>query len=174
VAGLGQARFQTDEYTSTHLHKTINEVVVQYTPNEKIERPRVDHTYDSMPGMKKTFLFMPIREGITLMRSYACWCMRCMQAWAPGEGTMDSNCVCHGCKSPQLVWKETAIGRTDAAGVSNAKQRSLAKARELTRQLRSHFEKSNTPIWVAVQNRGEDDPDQCVEPLEPSDHYLLS
>jgi hypothetical protein len=149
-------------------------VVVEYTPNENIKRPRVDRTYDSMPGMKKTFLFMPVREGVTLMRSYACWCKPCMQAWAPGEGTMDSNFVCQGCESPELEWKETPIGRTDAAGVSNAKQRSLAKARELTRQLRAHFEKSNTPIWVAVQNRGEDDPDQSVEPLEPTAHCLLS
>lgn len=164
AAGLvWQLRFQTDEYISTHLHKTINEVVVEYTPNEKIERPRVDHTYDTMLGMKKTYLFMPIREGVTLMRPYACWCKPCMQAWAPGEGSMNSNYVCKDCVSPQLEWKETAIGRTDAAGVSNKKQRSLAKARELARQLQAHFTKSNTPLWVAVQNRGENDPDEYVD-----------
>ena len=73
---------------------------------------------------------------------------------------MDSNFVCKGCTSPQLLWRETAIGRTDAAGVGNAKQRSLSRARDLTRQLISHFEHSNQPIWVGVQNRGEDDPDQ--------------
>lgn len=155
-----QARFQTEEYLSTHLNRTINEVVVEYTPNVEIKRPRVDHTYDSMPGMKKTFLFMPIREGVTLTRRYACWCMPCMQAWAPGEGTMTSTYCCQGCKSPALMWEETAIGRTDVAGISNNKQRSLAKARELTRQLQAHFEKSDQPLWVGVQNRGEDDPDQ--------------
>ena len=73
---------------------------------------------------------------------------------------MDSSFACKECVSPQLLWRETAIGRTDAAGVSNAKQRTLNKARELTRQLISHFERSNQPVWVAAQNRGEDDPDQ--------------
>ena len=74
---------------------------------------------------------------------------------------MDTNFVCMGCKSSkELPWEERSIGRTDAAGVSNAKQRSLNKARELTKQLRAHFDKSSQPVWVAVQNRGEDDPDQ--------------
>ena len=111
--------------------------------------------------MKKAFLFMPLREGVTLLRKYACWCASCMHSWAPGEGTMDTNFVCKGCKSSkELPWEERSIGRTDAAGVSNAKQRSLNKARELTKQLRAHFDKSSQPVWVAVQNRGEDDPDQ--------------
>lgn len=160
-----QARFQTDEYLSTHLNKTINEVVVTYTNNAEINRPRVDHTYDNMPGMKRTFLFMPIREGVTLMRRYSCWCKSCMRAWAPGEGTMDTNYRCQDCESTELRWEEKPIGRTDATGISNARQRSLAKARELTRQLRAHFEKTNQPLWVAVQNRGEDDADQCVPGL---------
>ena len=160
-----QARFATEEYISSHLNRTINEVVVEYTQNIEIIRPQPDYTYDSMPGMKKTFLFMPIREGVTLMRRYACWCMPCMQAWAPGEGTMDTNyvckdCVCRDCESDELKWKETVIGRTDAAGISNSRQRSLNKARDLTQQLRAHFEKSDQPLWVAVQNRGEAEADQ--------------
>ena len=69
------------------------------------------------------------------MRSFACWCHACMNAWAPGEGTMDSNYLCQECESPQLQWQERSIGCTDAAGVSNARQRSLNKARELTKQV---------------------------------------
>ena len=136
-------------------------MVAHYTGTNEIIRPQPGYTYDSMPGMKKTFLFMPVREGVTLIRRYACWCIPCMQSWAPGEGTMDTNGVCHTCESSeQLPWEERSIGRTDAAGVSNARKRSLNKARELTKQLRTHFEKSNLPIWVAVQNRGEADLDQ--------------
>ena len=155
-----QARFQTEAYISTHLNKTINEVVVEYTPTAEIVRPKPDFTYDTMPGMKKVFLFMPVSESVTLMRSFACWCVPCMHAWGPGEGTMDSNYICEDCESTELVWKETRIGRTDATGISNARQRSMSKARDLTRQLSAHFQKSNQPIWVAVQNRGEDDADQ--------------
>ena len=147
---------------SSHLGKTINEVIVQYTSTGEIHRPKPDYTYDSMPGMKKTFLFMPVRTGVTLQRDYACWCTACMHSWAPGEGTMNANYVCAERVSPQLVWRETQIERTDAAGISNARQRSLNKARDLTKQLQAHFERSNAPVWVAVQNRGEDDPDQYV------------
>ena len=160
-----QARFQTDEYLSTHLNKTINEVIVEYSATVEIVRPQPDYRYDSMPGMKKTFLFQPVREGVTLMRPYACWCGACMRAWAPGEGSMDSNYVIRGCGSTELTWEEKAIGRSDAAGISNARQRSLNKSRCLAKQLQAHFEKTNQPVWVAVQNRGEDDPNQCVHCL---------
>ena len=113
-----------------------------------------------MHGMKQTFLFMPIREEVTLQRKYACWCPACLQAWAPGEGSMDTLYRCKDCVSTNLIWKETAIGRTDAAGISNQRKRSQNKARELTKQLQSHFARSNQPVWVAVQNRGEDNSDQ--------------
>lgn len=156
-----QARFQTEEYVATHLNKTINEVLVDFVPTRDILRPHPEHAYDSLPGIKKTFLFMPVREGVVLMRKFACWCTWCMHSWAPGEGTMDTNYVCNDCESPQLQWEEASIARTDAAGISNARQRSLNKARALTQQLRDHFQKSNRPLWVAVQNRGiEDDVDQ--------------
>lgn len=160
VAEHLKRRFETEEFQAAAVNKTIKKVVVLYSPTAEIVRPQPDHTYDSMPGMKKTFLFMPVREGVTLQRSFACWCNACMHAWAPGEGSMDSNYACKGCCSPDLKWRETSIGRTDAAGVSNARRRSLGKARELTKQLQAHFGRSSEPIWVAVQNRGEDDPDQ--------------
>ena len=47
-----------------------------------------------MPGIKKTFLLMPVREGVMLQRDFACWWHACMHSWAPGEGTMDSSFAC--------------------------------------------------------------------------------
>jgi len=145
----------------SHLNKTINEVVVLYTPTDKIIRPKPDHEYDKMPGIKKTFVFMPVREGVVLERKFACWCSACMHASGPGEGLalQSGSYVCAGCDS-DLPWKETSIQRTDAAGVGNAKQRALVHARALAGQLQRKFQQSNQPVWVAVQNRGEDDPDQ--------------
>mmetsp|Transcript_3312 Transcript_3312/g.8239 ORF Transcript_3312/g.8239 Transcript_3312/m.8239 type:complete len:726 (+) Transcript_3312:2193-4370(+) len=160
VAEHLQARFETADYLATHLDKTINEVVVKFTPSQEIIRQLPDYTYDTLPGIKKTFQFMPVREDVTLMRSFACWCTKCMLSWAPGEGSMNSNYQCEDCESPSLNWKEASIGRADAAGISNARQRSLNKARSLTKQLQAHFQKSTKPLWVAVQNRGEHDEDQ--------------
>ena len=141
----------TDEYVASHLNKTINEVVVHFTDTSEIKRPA--HDYDKMPGMKKKFLFMPVREGVVLQRSFGCWCKACMHASAPGEGSMDSNYVYVECESG-LPWKETSIERTDAAGVANRKQRTLNHARDLAQQLQCKLKQSNSPIWVAVENRG--------------------
>jgi hypothetical protein len=72
---------------------------------------------------------------------------------------MDSSYNVAGCSSG-LQWRETTIAREDAARVANARTRTRTHARSLRDQLITHFEKTNTPVWVAVQNRGEDDPDQ--------------
>ena len=160
VAEHLKASFNTDEFVASHLQKTINEVVVIYTPTAEIIRPTPDYVYAAMPGMKKTYLFMPVREGVVLQRDFACWCNACMRASAPGEGSMDSNYHCMACSSPQLPWRETNVAREDAAGVANERQRTRNMAKELRDQLARHFARSNQPVWVAVQNRGEDDPDQ--------------
>ena len=44
--------------------------------------------------------------------------------------------------------------------MANARTRTRTHARSLRDQLISHFKKGNKPVWVAVQNRGENDPDQ--------------
>ena len=160
VAEHLKASFNTEEYVQSHLQKTINEVVVIYTPTAEIIRPKPDHKYAAMPGMKKTFLFMPVREGVVLQRDFACWCGACMRASAPGEGSMDASYRCVECESEGLGWRETDVSREDAAGVANERTRTREKAKELREQLKRHYERSNQPVWVGVQNRGEDDPDQ--------------
>ena len=116
-------RFDTDAFIESHQGTSINQVIVLYTPTQDIIRPKPDHEYDKMPGMKKTFLFMGVREGVILQRKFACWCTSCMHASAPGEGTMDSNYCCTGCESESLAWEETSIDRCDAAGIANGRQR---------------------------------------------------
>ena len=72
---------------------------------------------------------------------------------------MDTAFKVSGCSSG-LPWRETSIAREDAPGVANARTRARTHARSLRDQLLRHFATTNTPVWVAVQNRGEDDPDQ--------------
>ena len=72
VAEHLKRRFQTEAFQASHMEKTIKQVIVQYTETSEIKRTEYD--YDKMPGMKKTFLFMPIREGVVLERKFACWC----------------------------------------------------------------------------------------------------
>lgn len=44
--------------------------------------------------------------------------------------------------------------------VHQNRKRVLHKSRELRDQLHRHFDLSNTPVWIAIQNRGEFDEDQ--------------
>ena len=159
VAEHLKARFDNDEYVQQHLKATINQVVVIYTDTSEIVRVTTNK-YSQMPGMKKAFLWMAVREEVVLQRSFACWCPACMHASSPGEGTMNSNYAVADCSSPSLTWKETVIAREDALGVANARTITRTYARSLRDQLLGHFEHINTPVWVAVQNRGEDEPDQ--------------
>ena len=73
---------------------------------------------------------------------------------------MDCSYRCEACSSEGLSWRETDVSREDAAGVANERTRTRNKAKELRDQLVKHFKQTNQPVWVAVQNRGEDDPDQ--------------
>ena len=82
-----------------------------------------------------------------------------MNVSAPDEG-MTSDYRCEECTSDGLAWDETTCALEGLTGIANERAVSLAKARELTRQLQNHFEQSTTAVWIAVQNRGEDDPDQ--------------
>lgn len=153
-----RAKFQTEEFVREHLDHTINELVVTFTSTGEITRVTTNK-FSPMPGMKKTFVFQAVREEVVLQRPFACWCNACMHASAPGEGTMDTNYRVDGCASG-LLWRETVIAREDAAGIANARTRTRNHARSLRDQLIRHFKQTNQPVWVAVQNRGEDEPDQ--------------
>jgi hypothetical protein len=48
----------------------------------------------------------------------------------------------------------------DAPGVWHANARMRKLARELRKQLQTHFDKSNRAVWIAVQTRRKGDPDQ--------------
>ena len=165
VAEHLKATFENDEYVQSHLQKTINQVIVMFMPTEKIERPKPDHDYDTMDGMKKTFLFQVVSDSVILQRKFACWCASCVQMSSHGEGAMDSSYRCTECETwkqaeagngEYLKWTETSIARRDAAGVANDRARALANSRSLRDQLIRKFEQSNEPVWVGVQNRGED------------------
>lgn len=116
VAQHLHATFSTEDFKQSHALATINELVVVYTPTSDITRP-VGKTFTAMHGMKSTYIFMAIREGVVLQRRFACWCHACMKASAPGEGTMDSNYNCSGCESVGLTWRETVVEREDAPGI---------------------------------------------------------
>jgi hypothetical protein len=64
-----------------------------------------------MAGMKKSYLYMALAEGIVAMRVFACWCPACMQAVGRGVGSLDSSLKCTGCISPHLTWQERSCAR---------------------------------------------------------------
>ena len=66
---------------------------------------------------------------------------------------------CVECSSTDLKWKETCVERDDNAGIARARSNTRDKSRTLRDQLKTALEHTNKPVWIAVQNRGEDDPD---------------
>jgi len=111
-----------------------------------------------MDGMKKSYLFIAVAHGVVGMRTFACWCQACMQAIGRGQGSLDSNLHCAECVSPHLPWSERSCDRQDAAGRANARKKAQSYARQLASQLERRLQSAH--VLVAVQNRGEDDPDQ--------------
>ena len=67
-----------------------------------------------------------------------------------------------GCWDARRIWfvLQPMLQLLNAAGVANARVRALKHARDLGEHLERKFAQSNQSVWVAVQNRGEDDPDQ--------------
>ena len=115
-------------------------------------------SYTTMDGMKKSYLFIAVAHGVVGMRTFACWCQACMQAIGRGQGSLDSNLHCAECVSPHLPWSERSCDRQDAAGRANARKKAQSYARQLASQLERRLKSAH--VLVAVQNRGEDDPDQ--------------
>ena len=111
-----------------------------------------------MDGMKKSYLFMALAQGIVGMRTFSCWCQACMQAVGRGQGSLDSNLCCAECISPHLTWSERSCDRQDPAGLANARQKAQGHARTLASQLERHLKSGR--VLIAVQNCGEDEPDQ--------------
>lgn len=159
------ARFATPEWMQAHTEKTINEIVVTYADSTEIQatRPSVEPKYARLVGMKQTFMYMGLRLGVVGQRAFSCWCPACMKASSPGQGTMDTSLRCFGCSSPHLPWVEKTVDREDAAGIANARTATRAHARSLASRLKTALSRQGPNaegIWVAVQNRGEDDEDQ--------------
>lgn len=140
--------------------KTVNEIVVVYAPTVDVHgsRPKPDHEYATMDGMKKSYLFIALAQGVVGVRTFACWCHACMQAAGRGQGSLDSKLCCAECVSQHLQWQERSCARQDAAGLANARQKAQGYARKLAGQLQNRLRLGR--VLVAVQNRGEDDPDQ--------------
>ena len=59
VAEHVKKRFCTQEWMDKQMHKTVNEVVVHHVDANTLNatRPKPDHEYDSLKGMKKSFSF---------------------------------------------------------------------------------------------------------------------
>ena len=117
--------------------------------------------------MKKTYLFWALREGVVAKREFACWCSACMQTSLPDLQARTVKQITHlhcpECESPELVWQEKTVDREDAAGVANARTRARVHARALASQLTRALDRKVGGVggvWIAVQNRGEEDPDQ--------------
>jgi hypothetical protein len=150
-----------EEWTTKQMHLTLNKIVITYADTAEIEatRSKPDHEYASLVGMHKSFCFMALAPGIVAQRAFACWCPACLHAVGRGQRSMDSYLKVNGCERKQACLKKS-IQREDAAGVANGRSRTRAHAKVCAGQLERDLHATSGGVWVAVQNRSEDDPDQ--------------
>ena len=86
-----RAHFCNPEWVATHIDKTINEVVVTYASTAEIHatRPAVEHVYDSLVGMKSSFMYMALSAGVVARRAFGCWCPACLrQGYSCGQDAL--------------------------------------------------------------------------------------
>ena len=86
VAEHLKATFETDQFVADHVNKVVQKVVVTYVDAQQIQRPVVRHKFAQMPGIKKTFQFLAVRESVLLQKSFPCWCHACFHASGTGQG----------------------------------------------------------------------------------------
>ena len=163
VAEHLSARFSTYQFEIDHSQKVIKQVVVTFVDASLIIRPVIKHKFAQMAGMKKTFLFMAVRDSVVLEKRFSCWCHGCFNASLSNGGLVleRDRYICHDCvTSSTLSWKETSVPREDSPGIAHARAVTRNKARELRGQLARQLAHTSAPVWVGVQNRGEDSIDQ--------------
>lgn len=66
-------RFETEEWKEAHKTKTINEIKLIYSSHAEIERPQVEHEFDSLEGKMTSFSFMVLSPDQIARRERSCW-----------------------------------------------------------------------------------------------------
>lgn len=102
-------RFQTDEWKAAHADKSIHEIIVNYTPHDKItERPVVEPAFEPLTGKMDSFSFLVLGRDQIARRRRSCWCEACFHV--RGRATLDAvgqDLLCKECTSATpLPWHE--------------------------------------------------------------------
>jgi hypothetical protein len=166
VAQHLRLRFESADWQEKHgldSRYTINRVVIHQAGLGDIERPVVEEEYEAVAGIRRSFGYRALRDGIVLQRWYDCWCAVCMSVTQPGHGSMDSNYRVVDCCSEKrwrcsagvtaaltaanpFRWWECDVQRKDTRGVRARRDEAQANGRKLAPKLKAGS-------VVAVQDR---------------------
>ena len=108
---IDQARFMTPEWLMEHADKKINEIVIEYSHHDEINRPVVEHSFEQLQGKMSSFSFMMLAPDQIARRARSCWCAACFNQL--GRATLEpkgNELICTSCSSPfPLPWHEMTV-----------------------------------------------------------------
>ena len=101
----------TPEWLMEHADKKINEIVIEYSHHDEINRPIVEHSFEQLQGKMSSFSFMMLAPDQIARRARSCWCAACFNQL--GRATLEPKgreLICTSCSSPfPLPWHEMTV-----------------------------------------------------------------
>lgn len=133
-----RAKFSTPEWREAHADKHVHEIVIFYTsPHEEIDRPRVEHTFDSLDGARSCYSYMMLAKDQIARRERSCWCISCSQA--EGRSNMISEgdkLKCVGCTHPDApTWVQQTV-RDLGTGLAGRRKEAQELGKQFAKMLR--------------------------------------
>lgn len=154
IAAYLRGKF-SDEWQEEHkvgAGHTVNAVEVFEVPSSEIRNDtQAFKVYDSVGGVRKSFGYLALSDGVVLQRWFDCWCGACAVAAGPGdrmaEVARDSGYHVKDCVLPEPEpWWHCSVQLQGTRGLYAQKKIAQFKGRKLAAKL-----EPNT--FVAVQDR---------------------
>lgn len=152
VAEHLRKRVGSVEWMEAHKDKHINEIVVFYAPHQEIQRPRVDHKFESLVGAANSYSYMMLAPDQIARRERSCWCMGCVAAC--GRGNMSSSgtyLVCEECTHrDKLVWVQQTV-KDLGTGLAGRRKEAQDEGKKFARMLRAPTASKPHDGFIAIQ-----------------------
>lgn len=154
VAEHLRARFMTAEWMRKHQDKHINEMVIFYAHHDEIERPRVEHTFDSLVGSMSSCSYMMLARDQIARRTRSCWCYACLGA--RGRQNMlsvgDKLVMEHCSHADKPEWVQQAV-RDQGTGSASRRKEAQELGKKLAVKLEAPTEEAPNRGFMAIQAR---------------------
>lgn len=153
VAEHLRKRVGSTEWTQAHKDKHIHEIIVFYSPHDEIQRPRVDHKFDSLDGSKSSFSYMMLAQDQIARRTRSCWCNGCLCA----RGRINMTCsgdklICDECTHRDApVWTQQTV-KDLGTGLAGRRKEAQEEGKKFATMLKAPTATKPHEGFLAIQD----------------------